>query len=110
MSDAAKSEVEMETAAQNAETVTAGQTWGCNEGRADGDAVPDPHDVPLWAEYPVFRAVVDEVHDGVAELTVSISNSHPRSPELGTTIDVAVESLREDQRWRLTNDTMETTE
>lgn len=77
-----------------------GQSWECNEARADPDDVPAGHDVPLWEDYPRFTAVVDDVLDGLVELTVATGNSHPRTPTLGTTIDVHVDELEDDDRWR----------
>lgn len=77
-----------------------GQTWAMNEARADPEDVPEPHDVDLWAPQPQFHAVVDAVMDDLVELTVSTGNDHPRTPDFGTAIDVAEETLNEDPRWR----------
>ena len=81
--------------------VSPGQTWECNEALTDPDAVPPPHDVPLWEAHPRFRAVVDRVVDDVAELTVTTGNSHPRTPAFGAKVDWHVDRLRDDPRWRL---------
>lgn len=80
--------------------VEPGQRWQCNEARADSDDVPDAHDVTLWEDQPRFTAVVDDVLDGVAELTVATGNSHPRTPTFGETLDIHVDTLAGDDRWR----------
>jgi len=81
------------------------QTWTCHEANADPDTVPGSHDsVSLWPDYPRFSAVVDCVQDGVAELTVGTSNSHPRAPDLGDRVDVHVDTLLEGDRWSLKSD------
>jgi len=84
---------------QNA-VVERGQRWKCNEARADADDVPEGHDVLLWEPHPRFTAVVDDVLDGVAELTVATGNSHPRTPEFGEKVDIHVDRLVGDDRWR----------
>ena len=66
---------------ERAGAVEAGQTWRCDESRADPDDVPAPHDVPLWAPHPRFTVVVDRVEDDYVELTVTTGNSHPRTPD-----------------------------
>jgi len=81
--------------------VTPGQSWRCDEGRADAGDVPDGHDVPLWEAHPRFTAVVDDILDGVAELTVSGGNSHPRTPDFGATLDIHVDTLTGDRRWEI---------
>lgn len=85
--------------------VRRGQTWECHEARADPDAVPAPHDtVDLWPDHPRFAAVVDDVVDDVAAMTVGTSNSHPRAPDLGDRVDIHVDRLREQERWQLDSD------
>jgi len=80
--------------------VRRGQTWTCDEARADPEDVPGPHDtVALWPDYPRFSAVVDDVLDDVAQLTVATSNSHPRAPDHGAIVDVHVDTLVEGARW-----------
>lgn len=83
------------------EVIEPGQTWRCNEDRADPADVPEPHDVPLWEPYPRFTASVVCVYDeiGMVELSVAYGNSHPRTPDYGATVDVSLETLREDPRW-----------
>jgi hypothetical protein len=88
-----------------ADVVTAGQTWRCDESRADPDDVPAPHDVPLWAPHPRFNAVVDRVEDDYVELTVTTGNSHPRTPDFGAEMVSTVETLTRDDRWTLQADT-----
>jgi hypothetical protein len=79
-----------------------GATYSCDESRAE-DPPAAPHlSVDLWPDYPRFRAVVDGATDGVVTLTVSRSNSHPRSPDPGEKIDIGAETLCEDARWRRT--------
>lgn len=86
-------------------SVEPGQTWRCNEADADDGDVPEPHtEVSLWADHPRFRASIVDVLDGVAELAVGIGNSHPRTPKLGATIDVSVETLVNDPRWSRLDD------
>lgn len=81
------------------------QTWSCNEARADADDVPPAHDtVTLWADHPQFSAVVDRVVDGVAQLTVTMSNDHPRAPDHGEIVDVHVETLQGQARWSCKSD------
>ncbi|WP_455448208.1 SNF2/RAD54 family helicase [Natrinema thermotolerans] len=75
------------------------QTWRCDESRANPDAVSDPHTDALWADHPRFTAVVDTVRDGVATLTVSHGNDHPRAPDFGAKIDLSTDKLRERDRW-----------
>jgi len=87
--------------AARAGAVEAGQTWRCDESRADPDDVPAPHDVPLWAAYPRFDAVVDRVEDDYVELTVADGNSHPRTPDFGAEMVSTVETLTSDARWSL---------
>ncbi|QCW05255.1 SNF2/RAD54 family helicase [Natrinema pallidum] len=77
-----------------------GQTWRCNEARADPDAVPDPHTDALWADHPRFRATVDDVRDGVVTLVVGYGNDHPRAPDYGATIVRSAAKLRERDRWQ----------
>ena len=81
--------------------VEAGQTWRCDESRADPDDVPAPHNVPLWEPQPRFDAVVDRVEDDYVELTVTTGNSHPRTPDFGAEMVSAVETLTSDPRWSL---------
>lgn len=78
-----------------------GQKWQCDESRADSDTVPDPHEESLWEPHPRFVAVVDEVRDGVVTLTATYGNSHPRTPDFGSTLDLAVERLLDGDRWSL---------
>lgn len=86
-------------------TVEPGQTWRCDESQADEAVVPEPHAaVSMWADHPRFRASVVAVLDGVAELSVGVGNSHPRTPDFGATIDVSVETLRSDARWTRSDD------
>ena len=87
-----------------ADVVTAGQTWRCDESRADPDDVPAPHDVPLWAPHPRFTAIVDRVEDDYVELTVTTGNSHPRTPEFGAEMVSTVETLTSGNRWTLESD------
>jgi len=88
-----------------------GQTWECNEARAEPDSVPEPHDtVDLWPDYPRFAGVVDRVVEDVVEMTVGTSNSHPRAPELGQTVYRHVDKVRERDRWRLKSDGGQTAE
>lgn len=82
-------------------TIHAGQTWTMDESRADPEDVPAPHDVDLWAAQPSFHAVVDDILDGLVELTVTTGNDHPRTPDFGTTVDVAADRLRDDPRWEV---------
>lgn len=95
---------ESERAEHGARTshVRKGQTWSMNESRANPDDVPEPHDVELWADQPSFKAVVDGVVDGVAELTVATGNDHPRTPDFGEKVDIATDSMINDPRWRVT--------
>jgi len=87
--------------------VCSGQTWRCDESAAED--LPEPWDRPYQAagiaEYARFRVAVVAVLDGVAELSVTIGNGHPRTPEPGGTLDVAVETLASGPRWaEVTND------
>jgi len=84
--------------------VTAGQTWRCDESRANPDDVPEPHDVSLWPAYPRFTSVVDDVGEDYVELTVTRSNSHPRAPDIGAEVVSTVETLTSDARWSLQED------
>ena len=88
-----------------ADVVTAGQTWRCDESRADPDDVPAPHDVPLWPAHVRFTAVVDRVEDDYVELTVTTGNSHPRTPDFGAEMVSTVETLTSGNRWTLQADT-----
>ncbi|MDS0280041.1 hypothetical protein NDI85_19845 [Halomicroarcula sp. S1AR25-4] len=84
--------------------VRRGQTWTCNEAHADAADVPPAHDtVSLWPDYPRFAAVVDRVEGDVAQLTAGTSNSHPRAPDLGDTVDIHVDRLHGQARWSLTS-------
>ncbi|MDS0258588.1 hypothetical protein NDI56_04075 [Haloarcula sp. S1CR25-12] len=86
-------------------TVQRGQTWTCNEARADPDDVPAAHDtVDLWPDYPRFSAVVDAVAGDVAELVVGTSNDHPRAPDLGDRVDLHTSKLIKQERWSLKSD------
>ena len=87
------------TAQSTAATVSVGQTWGCNEARADLDDVPEPHGVLLWEPHPRFRAVVDHVDGQYVELTVVGGNDHPRTPEFGASVATSTDSLRGKPRW-----------
>ena len=87
-----------------ADVVTAGQTWRCDESRADPDDVPAPHDVPLWPAHVRFTAVVDRVEDDYVELTVTTGNSHPRTPDFGAEMVSTVETLTSGNRWTLESD------
>jgi len=89
---------------ERAGAVEAGQTWRCDESRADPDDVPAPHDVPLWAPHPRFTAVVDRVEEDYVELTVTRGNSHPRTPEFGAEMVSTVETLTSGNRWTLESD------
>ena len=84
--------------------VEAGQTWRCDESRADPDDVPAPHDVPLWEPQPRFDAVVDRVEEDYVELTVATGNSHPQTPAFGAEMVSTVETLTSDPRWSLVED------
>ena len=79
-----------------------GQTWQCSES-AVADQLPDPWNRPYEAagiaEYARFRVAVEGVTDGVAELTVTFGNGHPRTPATGTTLDIATDKLHTDARW-----------
>jgi len=90
--------------AARAQVVEAGQTWRCDESRADPGDVPAPHDSPLWAAHPRFDVVVDRVADDYVELTVTDGNSHPRTPDFGADIVSTVETLTSDPRWSLQAD------
>lgn len=81
--------------------VEAGQTWRCDESRADLDDVPEPHEVSLWEPQPRFDAVVDQVEEDYVELTVTTGNSHPRTPAFGAEMVSTVETLTSDPRWSL---------
>lgn len=81
--------------------ITPGQRWSCDESRADPETVPEPHEDAIWADRPQFHAVVDEVRDGLVTLTVATTNDHPRTPEFGGKVDIAVERLQEGARWQL---------
>ncbi|OYR69748.1 SNF2/RAD54 family helicase [Halorubrum sp. E3] len=89
----------MSSLVARAGAVEAGQTWQCDESRADLDDVPEPHDVPLWEPQPRFTAVVDRVADDYVELIVTRGNSHPRTPDTGAEIVSTVETLTSDPRW-----------
>jgi len=89
------------TLAERAGAVEAGQTWRCDESRADPEDVPEPHDVPLWASHPRFDVVVDLVADDYVELTVTDGNSHPRTPDFGAEMVSTVATLTSDPRWSL---------
>lgn len=84
--------------------ISRGDTWECNEARADPDDVPEPHDVELWEPHPRFRALVDRVQGDYVEMTVVSSNSHPRSPEFGDHIAASAEKLQSQPRWRPVDD------
>ena len=90
---------------ERAGAVEAGQTWRCDESRADPDDVPAPHDVPLWPAHVRFTAVVDRVEEDYVELTVTRGNSHPRVPTIGGEVVSTVETLTRDDRWTLQADT-----
>ncbi len=96
------------SALERAGVVTPGQSWTCDESRADPEDVPEPHDVPLWAPHPRFSAVVDRVEDDLVELTVTTGNSHPRTPDFGADVVSTVETLTSDPRWSLKDDVDET--
>ena len=91
----------MPSLVERAGVVEAGQTWRCDESRADPDDVPAPHDVPLWEPQPRFTAVVDRVEEDYVELTVATGNSHPRTPDFGAEMVSTVETLTSDPRWSL---------
>jgi len=84
-----------------ADDVETGQTWRCDESRADSEDVPEPHDVPLWEPHPRFTAVVDRVEGSYVELTAATGNSHPRTPDFGAEIVSTVETLTNDPRWSI---------
>lgn len=81
--------------------VERGQTWRCNEARANAEDVPESHDVPLWEPHPRFDVVVDSVQEDYVELTVTTGNSHPRTPTHGAELVSTVETLTSDPRWSL---------
>jgi len=91
----------MRSVVERSGVVKPGQTWRCDESRADSDDVPAPHDVPLWEPQPRFDAVVDAVQDGYIELTVADGNSHPRTPDFGAEMVSTAETLTSDPRWSL---------
>ena len=86
---------------ERAGVVECGQTWRCNEARANPEDVPEPHDVPLWAPHPRVDVVVDSVQGDYVELTVTTGNSHPRTPTHGAELVSTVETLTSDPRWSL---------
>ena len=86
---------------ERAGVVEPGQTWRCDESRADPDDVPEPHDVPLWEPHPRFTVVVDRVEDDYVELTAATGNGHPRTPRFGAELVSTVETLTSDARWSL---------
>lgn len=83
-------------------TIERGQTWQCNESSV-ADQLPHPWKRPYEAagiaEYARFRVTVEGVTNGVAELTVTLGNGHPRTPSTGSTLDIATDTLHTDARW-----------
>ncbi|GAB7119974.1 hypothetical protein [Natrinema pallidum] len=96
--------VQPETDDVDALEIERGQTWRCNEARADPDAVADPHSDALWDDHPRFTALVDDVSGGIVTLTVTHGNDHPRAPDFGATVVKSTVKLRERPRWRPTED------
>ncbi|GAB7010438.1 SNF2/RAD54 family helicase [Halorubrum trueperi] len=91
----------MPSLVERAGVVEAGQTWRCDESRADPEDVPAPHDVPLWEPHPRFDVIIDEVQDDYVEATAMTGNSHPRTPDFGADVVSTVETLTSDPRWSL---------
>lgn len=91
----------MSSLAERAGAVHPGQTWRCDEARADPEDIPEPHDVPLWEPHPRFDVVIDEVQDDYVEATAMTGNSHPRTPGFGADVVTTVETLTSDARWSL---------
>jgi len=85
-----------------ADVVTAGQTWRCDESRADPDDVPRP--TYRCGRRVRFTAVVDRVEEDYVELTVTTGNSHPRTPDFGAEMVSTVETLTSGNRWTLQAD------
>jgi len=79
-------------------TIERGQTWQLNEAERT-DPPAEPHSVAMWADYPRFSAVVDSVQGDYVELTVTMSNDHPRSPTFGDTLAKSAERLTEQPEW-----------
>jgi len=79
-----------------------GQTWECNEHRADASELPPIYDSTTHShDRPRFFAVVEAVLDGVVELTVTRGNRNARTPVFGKTLDIHQDKLRDLERWSL---------
>ena len=77
-----------------------GDTWRCTE---DDAPKTDAHDVELWPSFPRFTAVVDRVEGDYVELTVATGNDHPRTPAFGASLAKSLDTLKESDRWKLTD-------